>query len=300
MNRICAGGGIVVLFCGLVAWSGEPPVPAGKPGGQAREEVKVLVSRLTFASPLSDQLAVVELLRQMPNEQVSEALLQNWEHHGPRVHQAVVCALLWREPWLGILQPRSASRPEFDASRDWALRDIWLRHPSAAVRAGADGLRRPPPPPSPAVRDSLAQLRPALEIPGNPERGGGLFTEATCANCHQVEDVGRHIGPDLNRLVDRSPRTLLIHTVDPNRVVEHRYIEYTVVTASGLLISGLLLDESEFQLTLADGQGNLRDVRREDIDEWVSHGRSQMPEGLGANLTPQQLADLIAFIGTRR
>jgi putative heme-binding domain-containing protein len=299
MSRICEGVGIVVLCSGLVARAGEPPGPAGNLALQPTEEIKVLAARLTFASPLSDQLAAVESLRRLSHEQVSEALLQNWTDHGPRVHHAVVSVLLWREPWLGMLPPQSASRPEFDASRDWALRDIGLRHPSAVIRARADSSWRRSEP-SPAVRDALERFLAALEIPGDPVPGRTLFTEATCANCHQVEDIGRHIGPDLSQLVDRSPRTLLIDTIDPNRVVEHRYIEYTVVTASGLLISGLLVDESEDRLTLADGQGNLHDVRREEIDEWVTHGRSHMPEGLGVNLTPRQMANLIAFIGIRR
>ncbi len=299
MRGIGQAIGFVTWCFGLVAWAGEPAVPAGIPAGPSTQEVKVLVARLTFASPLSDQLAAIALLRRLPAEQVSATLLQNWENHGPRVHHAVVGVLLWQEPWLGILQPQSAYRPEFDYARDWALRDIWLRHPSAEVRTRAAALRQRSEP-GPEVRDSLARLLPALEIPGDPVRGKGLFTEATCANCHQVEDVGRHIGPDLSRLVDRSPRTLLIDTIDPNRVAEHRYLEYSVVTASGLLISGLLLDESEDQLTVADGQGNLHDVRREDLDECATQARSQMPEGLGANMTPQQMADLLAYLGVRR
>ena len=85
-----------------------------------------------------------------------------------------------------------------------------------------------------------------------------MFTEATCANCHKVEDVGRHVGPDLSRLVDRSPRSLLVDTIDPNRVVDHRFIEYTVVTTNGLQISGMLFDESGDSITLADLKGELQ------------------------------------------
>jgi putative heme-binding domain-containing protein len=123
-----------------------------------------------------------------------------------------------------------------------------------------------------------------------------VFTDATCANCHKVEDVGRHVGPDLSRLVDRSPRSLLVDTIDPNRVVDHRFIEHTAVTTSGLQVSGMLFDETEDRITLADLKGELYVVRRQDLDELVSHQRSQMPEGLEANCTLQQMADLIAFL----
>jgi hypothetical protein len=40
----------------------------------------------------------------------------------------------------------------------------------------------------------------------------------------------------------------------------------------------------------------LRVVLRKDLDELVSHHRSQMPEGLEANCSLQQMADLIAFL----
>ena len=99
-----------------------------------------------------------------------------------------------------------------------------------------------------------------------------------------------------SRLADRSPRALLIHTIDPNRVVERQYIEYTILTEHGLFISGFLFDETEDCIRLADGQGELKRVRRGDIDEWESTYRSQMPEGLEGNRTLQEMADLITFI----
>ena len=108
--------------------------------------------------------------------------------------------------------------------------------------------------------------------------------------------MGRHIGPDLSRQVDRSPRTLLVDTIDPNRGVDHQFLEYSVVTTNGLQISGMLFDESGDSITLADLKGELQIVLRKDLDELVSHHRSQMPEGLEANCTLQQMADLIAFL----
>ena len=136
----------------------------------------------------------------------------------------------------------------------------------------------------PEIRKSLDKFFPALSMQGDAVRGKKVFTEATCANCHKVEDVGRHVGPDLSRLVDRSPRTLLVDTIDPNRVVDHRFIEYTAVTTNGLQISGMLFDETEDSITLADLKGELHVVLRKDLDELVSHHRSQMPEGLEAKL----------------
>ncbi|MCY2986380.1 MAG: c-type cytochrome [Planctomycetota bacterium] len=259
------------------------------------DDLRCLADLLTPQTPLELQLAAVEALSRSPQTHASEVLLSNWTQHGPKVHAAVVAVLLWREPWLGVLEEESTSRPELAAALDWARRDIALRHPVAEVRARAEEVRVRPTT-KPDIRKSLDRFLPALRIQGDAIRGKKVFTEATCANCHKVEDVGRHVGPDLSRLVDRSPRSLLVDTIDPNRVVDHRFIEYSVVTTNGRQISGLLFDETGDRITLADLKGELQLVLRRDLDELVSHHRSQMPEGLEANCSLQQMADLIAFL----
>ena len=263
------------------------------------EDLRLLTTLLVPQTPLEVQLATVDAIRDMPNGHVSEALLLGWTGHGPRVHTAAVAGLLWREPWLGVLDEQSAERPELAAALDWALRDIALRHPSQEIRVRAERLLKGRPTSRPELEKAIERFLPALRIKGDINRGKKIFTEATCANCHKLDDVGRHIGPDLSRLVDKSPRTLLVDTIDPNRVVDHRFVEYTLLTSEGLQIAGLLLDEASDHLTLADVNGESHVVLRKNIDELVSNRRSQMPEGLEGKLKLQQMADLIAFmIGT--
>ena len=261
----------------------------------ADDDLRCLAGLLVPQIPLELQLVAVETLGRSPHTRVPQLLLSDWTRHGPKVHAAVVAVLLWREPWLGALEQESANRPQLTAALDWARRDIALRHPAAEMRTCAEKFRVARTT-KPEVQKSLDKFLPALNIPGNAVHGKRVFVEATCPNCHKAEDVGRHIGPDLSRLVDRSPRSLLVDTIDPNRVVDHRFIEYTAVTTAGLQVSGMLFDETGDSLTLADLKGELRVVLRKDLDELVSHHRSQMPEGLEANCTLQQMGDLIAFL----
>lgn len=267
----------------------------GRAADSQDHNLRCLADLLVPQTPLELQLAAVETLNRSPRGRAAELLLSNWTRHGPKVHAAVVAVLLWREPWLGVLEEKSATAPALAAALDWARRDIALRHPDAAIRSRAEKLPIVPGT-KPEVRKSLEKFLPALKIRGDVVRGKKVFVEATCANCHKVEDVGRHIGPDLSGLVDRSPHTLLVDTIDPNRVVDHRFMEYTAVTTTGLQVSGMLFDESGDSLTLADLKGELRRVLRKDLDELATHQRSQMPEGLEANCTLQQMADLIAFL----
>jgi putative heme-binding domain-containing protein len=254
-----------------------------------------LAESLHPRSPLSVQLAAVEALARLPEERTSELLLSTWTRHGPRVHTAVVSVLVWREPWLGALDEEAEKRLELAASLDWARRDIAIRHPLASVRSRARSLLKERTP-KPAIQQSLDRFQPALGMRGDAARGRAVFEEATCAKCHKVGTLGRDIGgPDLTRLIDKSPRSLLVHTIDPNRVVDHRFLEYTALTVEGRIVAGLMFDETEDCITLADGNDEFT-IRRADLDELISHSLSQMPEHLVTSLTLRQMADMLAFL----
>jgi putative heme-binding domain-containing protein len=139
----------------------------------------------------------------------------------------------------------------------------------------------------PEIQSALDKFLPSLTVRGDAGRDRQVFQEATCSKCQQLDDVGRHVAIDLSRITDRSPRSLLVHTSDPNRLVDHRYLGYSVATDDGLQIVGMMLDEATDSITLADLQGEQQVVLRKKIDELVCNNRSLMPEGLEGNLTLQ-------------
>ena len=258
-------------------------------------DIRLFAGLLHHRTPLEVQLTAVDLLAAQPGEQVTRLLLSHWTNHGPRVHTAVVSHLLWREPWLGALDRMAGDQPDLAAGLDWARRDITQRHRSAEVREQAQRLLDETSV-KPEIRLALDEFPPCLELQGNPGRGRQVFEEATCSNCHRLDGVGQDVALDLSRLTEKSSRSLLVHTIDPNRVVDHRYLEYTVVTDDGLQITGMMLDEATDSITFADIQGKEYLIERAEIDEIVCNARSHMPEGLEAKLTLQQMADLLAFM----
>ena len=58
----------------------------------------------------------------------------------------------------------------------------------------------------------------------------------------------------------------------------------------------MLIEETSNSLTLVDGAGKHHVILRKDLEELIARGHTHMPERLEANLTPQQMADLFAFI----
>jgi putative heme-binding domain-containing protein len=110
--------------------------------------------------------------------------------------------------------------------------------------------------------------------------------------------VGSAVGPDLASLANKSPAYLLTEILDPNRNVDSRYVEYAAVTRSGRTFAGLLAAETATSITLRGQEGKEQVLLRADLDELQSTGKSLMPEGMEKDLSRQDLADLIAYLGT--
>jgi len=69
-----------------------------------------------------------------------------------------------------------------------------------------------------------------------------------------------------------------------------------VATTDGRTISGIIASEPATSLTLKRALGATDVVPRAQIEAVASTGLSLMPEGLEKGQTPQDLADLIAFL----
>ena len=87
------------------------------------------------------------------------------------------------------------------------------------------------------------------------------------------------VGPDLGPLSNRGAAFFLSNILDPNREVDLRYQAYTVVTASGTEVSGILLDETDASIMLLAADGKRTVVPRDELELLQATGRSLMPEG---------------------
>ena len=141
----------------------------------------------------------------------------------------------------------------------------------------------------------VAAFKSAAGLEGQPERGQAIF-KTTCATCHVANGVGVEVGPNLATVATRTPDDLLVHILDPNREVAANYVNYLVATVDGRTVTGLIGEETANSLTLKRAEGATEVVPRDRIEQVVSSGQSLMPDGLEKGLSPQDLADLIAFL----
>jgi putative heme-binding domain-containing protein len=139
-----------------------------------------------------------------------------------------------------------------------------------------------------------------LQQSGDPLRGRLIFYSdaARCRSCHQPDDAAASIGPTLTEVSRKHPRTedLLLHVMQPSLKIDERYTTWTAVTTDGQVFNGLLTAESPSEVTLRQADGRPITLQRKNLDEFQRSSRSLMPDGVLADLTAAEAADLLAFI----
>ena len=146
--------------------------------------------------------------------------------------------------------------------------------------------------------EHLEQLVASLEK-GDVNRGQAIFNskKTSCVSCHTVGYVGGKIGPDLTRIgAIRSERDLLEAIVYPSASFVRSFEPVLVTTKKGKTYNGVIRKDAPDEIVLALDATNEARIAREDIDDMKPGKVSIMPAGLDKQLTPRELADLIAFL----
>jgi putative heme-binding domain-containing protein len=143
-----------------------------------------------------------------------------------------------------------------------------------------------------------------LALPGDAERGRKVFYEASggvCARCHIIGDKGIDFGPNLSRIGAKYSRAeMLDNILYPSKTIAPGYQTFLVRTKAKTMYAGFLVSKSDTQIVLKDQERNLITLNTADIDTLLPQTISAMPEGVISDLTPQQAADLLEFLVTRK
>ncbi len=167
-------------------------------------------------------------------------------------------------------------------------------HPDLAVakRAGLviDDLKGPEAKEKDAI---IAKLAPEVIKAGNVANGKKLFT-AQCAGCHVFKEEGRNLAPSLTGMGAHGPADLLVHIIDPNRLVEPNFVSAVIETKDDQSYDGVIERENANEVVLRNAAGDYT-IRVSNIKSRSSSGRSLMPEGF-EQLGAEGLRDLLTYI----
>ena len=74
------------------------------------------------------------------------------------------------------------------------------------------------------------------------------------------------------------------------------YQARTVVTDNGRALTGILVEDNDRRVVIRMQGGKLETIARENVEKITISPLSLMPEGVEKQFTPQELADLFAFL----
>lgn len=153
--------------------------------------------------------------------------------------------------------------------------------------------------PFPAARRIPTAFELEQNYAGRPSEGRKIFeTDAGCAACHSLGGKKR-LGPDLSAIGAKYGRqALLDNIVNPSDAIGPEYVPTLLTLKSGERLSGLIAEEAADHVVLQTGPDASQRLKPSDVASRQEVRVSLMPEGLLSNLSPQQIADLLEFLGT--
>lgn len=168
-----------------------------------------------------------------------------------------------------------------------------LKGPSLVAKGEATLLT---PPDSPTTTEAALAAMPEADA----ERGRTLFLSsagANCTICHQMEGIGNVHAPGLADIGSRADAKAIISSIlEPSDSITEGFAMQVVRTKSGQAYAGILIEETGRALKLALVNGDTVSVPAQDIAERTSTDISAMPATFPALLTPQQVADITAYL----
>jgi len=239
--------------------------------------------------------AAVEALAAAGEPAAGKVLLSAFLKAEPTVRKSAYAALMTRPEWAGLvldaLEAKSISPMQLGTLQSSQL----TRHPDEAVSKRATAVFAKLNAGTNSSKDEIiAKLRPEVEKPGDPAKGKELFVGA-CQTCHLIGKVGNDFGPNLQGIGSHPASELLVHIVDPNRMVDDEHRTWNIKLKDGTAYSALIGSENPVAMKLKMPGGVTVEVKVADIASRTRVETSLMPEGFEA-LGAEGLRNLIAYL----
>ncbi|WP_167546655.1 c-type cytochrome [Stieleria maiorica] len=156
--------------------------------------------------------------------------------------------------------------------------------------------------PQPALKDAkpLPPIDELAQLRGDVAAGLKLFRgEATCANCHIVNDYGKDVGPNLSEIGTKLSREAMLTAVlAPSAGISHNYENFSVLTEEGQVITGLKISQTDNEIVIRTADAIDRTIPGEEVVTIKKSDTSIMPENLHHITGQQGLVDIVEYMMT--
>ena len=149
-----------------------------------------------------------------------------------------------------------------------------------------------------AAESDLPPIAELVSMEGNPENGRRIFNRS-CQICHQVNDEGINFGPALTEIGSKLPKEGLYDAIiNPNAGINFGLEGYILTMEDGSQTAGIIQSETASELTLLMSGGYTTTINSSEIASREEMEQSLMPENLHAQMSQQELVDLVEYLTT--
>ncbi|SFH68739.1 PVC-type heme-binding CxxCH protein [Planctomicrobium piriforme] len=259
------------------------------------EAVQVVISGKDLPKPF--RTALIESISRLNDPKVAEVLLTNFAAFEPDVQPKAIEVLTQRPMWsLALLKEIDAGKVDktlvnlnqlgrMNTFKDEDLKKLIVKH-YGTIRANARSDRQG------IINKNRDFLR---GTPGDPVLGAASFKKV-CAQCHKLYGEGAEVGPDITRNGRNNWDQLLQNVLDPSAVIGPGYQARMIATEDGRVLTGLPVEDSAERVVLKLPGGKLETIPKDQIEQDKLSELSLMPEDVEKLMTPQELADLFAYL----
>ncbi len=228
----------------------------------------------------------------------SQTLLEHWQQLSPAVQVAAIEPLTAAADSMDLLltaieqQRVSKDLVNTNQLRKWLARDqptftarieaLW-----GQIRLTDDTQRQL------LVAQTLEHIDQGAQ--GSAGRGRLVF-DRVCSQCHVLHGRGFEVGPNIAGNGRGSLAQLVSNILDPSLVIGEAFQAKTVLTVDGEVVSGLVAAENDRYLKLKIQGGKIVEFDKDDIEQSKLSEQSLMPVGVEAQMQPQELLDLLAYL----
>lgn len=238
--------------------------------------------------------AVLETLAARRDPQLAATVVNHWQGMAAATRDAAVGRLAalpaWAMEFLNAVETGKIERSSVATAQQTAYRG----HKDGAVGKLAADLF---PAPGEDRGKVLADYGKALTLKGDAARGQAKYAQI-CIACHRSGGQGAPVGPDMVTFKAAGKDSVLKNVLDPNAEVAPQFVAYTVTLKSGEVLLGMIAAEGSEDVTLRMPGGIERTVKRSDVQGMAGLGASLMPVGLEAQITVEEMADLLEYVAT--
>ncbi len=142
-----------------------------------------------------------------------------------------------------------------------------------------------------------------LSVKGDPKKGKTLFNDpegaANCAKCHLVKGEGGAVGPELSFVGTSRTREFILQSIlDPSVIISSGYKTIMILTKDRKFITGIKKNEDQSGFYLVNKEGKRLHVPMEKIKKFKTQKISTMPGNFIDLLDVQEVADILAYLGS--